>query len=81
MQSLVPSLSLNNLTPLKIIFSSVYLSPLTKILPLRVDKKQYPSGLAKIGRLRIGKIETTPDWDPSGLENVRSLRIGTPPVL
>ena len=46
-QSLVASLSLNNLKPLTIIFSSVYLSPLTKIIPLRFDKKQYPSGLAK----------------------------------
>ena len=81
MQSLVPSLPLNNLTPLITIFSSVYLSTLTKIIPLRVDKKQYPSGLAKIGPLRIGKIETPPDWDPSGLANERSLRIGTPPVL
>ena len=79
MQSLVPSLSLNNLTPLTIIFSSVYLSPQTKIIPLRVDKKQFPSGLAKIEPLRIGKIETPPDWDPSGFVKTRPLRIGTPP--
>ena len=53
-QSLVPSLSLNNLTPLTIIFSSVYLSPETKIIPLRVDKKTVPLRIGKIRPLRIG---------------------------
>ena len=81
MQSLIPSLSLNNPIPFAIIFSSVYLGPFNKIIPLRVDKKQYPSGLAKIGPFRIGKIETPPDWDPSDLVNIRTLLVGTPPVL
>ena len=74
MRSLVPSLSLNNLTPLTIIFSSVYLSPLNKIIPLRVDKK-------KTVTLRIGKNRTPPDWDPSELANIRPLWIGNPPNL
>ena len=80
MQSLVASLSLNNLTPLTIIFSSVYLNPLTKIISLRVDKKQYPSGLAKIGPLRIRK-----NFDPSGLGPLRfvklTFRIRSPMLL
>ena len=72
MQSLIPSLSLNNLTPLTIIFSSVYLSPLfkSKIVPLLVDKNSTPPDSQNIGPLRIGKIETPPVWDPSELANV-----------
>ena len=53
-QSLVPSLSLNNLTPLTIIFSTTCFSPFNKIIPLRVDKKTAP--------LRIIKNRTPPDW-------------------
>ena len=47
--------------------------------------KKYPSGLAKLGPLRIGKIGTPPvwqNWDPSGLTKLGPLRIGkigTPP--
>ena len=78
MQSLVPSLSVNNLIPLTIIFSSV-LQSFNKTIPLRVDNKQYPSGLARIGPFRIGKIENPPVWDPSELANIRPLRFGTPP--
>ena len=85
-QSLVRSLSLNNLISFTIIFSSVYLS-LNKIVPLRIGKnstppdwqKQDPSGLAKTGPLRIGKNRTLPDWqnwDPSGLAKLVPLRIG-----
>ena len=69
MQSLVPSLSLNNLIPFTIIFSSVYLS-LNKIVPLRINK---------IVPHRIGKNKTPPDWqkqDPSGLAKTRPIWIG-----
>ena len=83
-QSLVPSLSLNKLTPLTIVFSSICLSPSIKLYPSGLIKKQYPSGLAKIGPLRIGKIgplrigkiETRPDWDPSELANARPPGLG-----
>ena len=79
-QSLVPSLSLNNLIPFTTIFSSAYLS-LNKIVPIRIGKnstppdsqKQYPSGLAKTRPLRVGKNSTPPDWqkqDPSGLAKI-----------
>ena len=92
MQSLVPSLSLNNLIPFTIFFSFVYLC-LDKIVPLRIGKnrtppdwqKQHHSGLAKLGSFRIGNIGTLPDWqkqDPSGLAKIRPLQIGknkTPP--
>ena len=77
MQSLVPSLSLNNLIPLTFFFSVVFLS-LHKTIPLRVEKnksppdrqkqdpaglaKRDPSGLVKTGPLRIGKNRTPPDW-------------------
>ena len=92
MQSLVPSLSLNNLIPLTTFFSVVFLS-LDKIIHLRIDKnstppdwqKWYASGLAKTRPLQIGKNKTPSDWqnwDPSGLAKTRPLRIGkigTPP--
>ena len=76
MQSLAPSLSLNNLIPFSIIFSSVYLSRNKNSTPPDWQKqkpsgqKLDPSGLAKIPLLRIGKNKTPPDWqnwDPSGL--------------
>ena len=86
-QSLVPSLTLNNLIPFTTIFSSVYLS-LNKIVPTRIGKnstppdwqKQYPSGLAKTIPLRVGKNSTPPDWqtqDTSGLAKIVPLRIGS----
>ena len=86
MQSLVPSLSPNNLIPFTIIFSFIFLS-LDKTIPLRIDKirtppdwqKKDPSGLAELGPLRIGKNRTPPDlqnWDSSGLAKTRPLRIG-----
>ena len=77
MQSLVPSLFLNNLIPLTIIFSSVYLH-LNKKKPLRIGSnctppdwqqhdpsglaKKYPSGLAKTVPLWIGKNSAPTDW-------------------
>ena len=77
MQSLVPSLSLNNLIPFITFFSFVYLSH-DKIVPLRIGKigtppdwqNCDPSRLAKLGPFRIGKIgiiqdlqnKTPPDW-------------------
>ena len=91
MQSLVPSLSLNNLIPLITFFSVVFVS-LDKTIPLRIDKnrtppdwqKQAPSGLAKwdpsglvkTGPLRIGKNRTPPDWQNWTL---RIGKIGTHP--
>ena len=76
-QSLVPTLSLKNLIPFTIIFSSVYLSLKKSTLP--DCKKQRPSWignystppnwqkqdasvLAKTGQLRIDKIGTPTDW-------------------
>ena len=78
MQSLVPSLSPNNLIPLTTFFFVVFLS-LAKIIALQIDKdgtppvwqKWDPSGLAKMGPLRIGK-----NRDPSGLAKMGPLRIG-----
>ena len=77
MQSLVPSLSLNNIIPFTIFFSFDYLS-LDKVVPLQIGKnrtppdcqnstppdwqKQDPYGLEKIGPLRIGKNRNPPDW-------------------
>ena len=78
MQSLVASLSLNNLIPFTIIFSSVYLS-LNKISTPLDWQKKYPSGLAKTRPLRIGKNSTYPDWQkqyPSGLAKIVLLRFG-----
>ena len=57
MQSLVPSLTPNNLIPFTIYFSFVYLT-FDKKGPLRICKKKDTSGLAKTGPLRIGKIRT-----------------------
>ena len=77
-QSLVPSLSLNNLLPFTIYFSSIYLS-LNKIIHLRIGKNKTPPDRQKTGHLRIGKIKTPPDWqtwDPSGLAKLGPLRIG-----
>ena len=77
MQSLVPSLSLNNLISLTTFYSVVFLS-FDKLIPLRIDKnrtppdwqnwdpsgltKSDPSGLVKLGPLRIDKNRTPPDW-------------------
>ena len=86
MQSLVPSLSPNNLLPFTIYFSFVYLSFDENRTPLDWQK-QDPSGLAKLGPLRFGKNRTPPDWqnmtfpdwqkqDPSGLAKIGPFRIG-----
>ena len=68
-QSLVPSLSLRNLIPFTILFSSVYLSLNKNSTPPDWQnstppdwQKQDLSGLAKIVPLRIGKNNTPPDW-------------------
>ena len=84
-QSMVPSLSLNNLIPLTTFYSVVVLR-FDKIIPLRIDKNRTasdwqnldPSVLTKLGplridkkrTLRIGKIATPPDWDPSALVKI-----------
>ena len=77
MQSLVPSMSLNNLIPFTIFFSFVYLSLNKNSTPPDWQNwdpsglaKQDPTGLGKtgplrigkIGPLRIGKIGTFSDW-------------------
>ena len=67
-QSLVPSLSLNNLIPLTTFYSVVFLS-FDKRIPLRIDKNWTPpdwqnwdpSELTKLGPLRIDKKRTPPD--------------------
>ena len=70
-QSLVPSLSLNNLIPFTIIFTSVYLS---------LNKISTPPDWQKYGK--IGTLLDWQNWDTSGLAKLRPLRIGkigTPP--
>ena len=87
MQSLVPSLSLNNLIPLTTFFSVVFLT-LDETIPLRIDKNRTPRigknktlpdwdpfRLAKLGPLGIGKNKTPPDWDPSGFVKIASRRL------
>ena len=84
MQSLVPSLSLNNLIPFTIFFSFVFLS-LDKKYPSRLTKTG-SLRIAKLGPLRIGENKTPPNWqnwDPSELAKIRPLqtgKVGTPPV-
>ena len=78
MQSLVLSLSPNNLIPFTIYFYFVYIS-FDKNRTLPKWQSLDPSGLIKMGPLRIGKIGTPPDWqkkDPSGLAKLGPLRIG-----
>ena len=77
-QSLVPSLSLNDLLPFVIFLSSVHLI-LNKNSTSPDWQTQDRSGLAKIVPLRIGKNKTPPDWQkqyPSGFTKTGPLRIG-----
>ena len=64
MQSLVPSLNTNNLIPVTIYFSFVYLC---------FDKNRIPPDWQRTGPLGIGKKRTPSDWQksfPSGLAKV-----------
>ena len=70
MQSLVPSLNTNNLIPVTIYFSFVYLC---------FDKNRTPPDWQRTGPLGIGKNRTPSDWQksfPSGLAKVGPIRIG-----
>ena len=79
MQSLVPSLSLDNLIPSAIFFSFVYLSHgKKKTLPKWQNRtppdlqKKDTSGLANLRPLRIGTVRTLPHLqkkDSSGWQN------------
>ena len=76
MQSLVPSLTPNNLILFTIYFSFLYLS-FDKNRTPPDWKKEDPSGLAE-----IGPFSDWQNWDPSGLAKLGPLRIGknrTPP--